>query len=93
MSEAIRMAKIAEAEYARALKKPECNSRVLVSKPAPASGAQRPSGAWTDDSHRINMRIFSPTDWSLGPISGDSKLPQCAAGPERRVHRTIEIHI
>jgi hypothetical protein len=56
------MAKIAEAEYARALTKPEWKRRVLVSKPAPASGAQRPSGAWTDDNHRISTRIFSPTE-------------------------------
>jgi len=62
MSEAIRMAKIAEAEYARALTKPEWKRRVLVSNPAPASGAQRPSGAWTDDSHRMIVRMFSFTE-------------------------------
>ena len=62
MSEAIRTAKTAETEYARVFKKPEWKRRVLVSKPVPASGAQRPSGAWTDDNHRMIARMFSPTE-------------------------------
>ena len=62
MSEAIRTANTAEAEYARVLNKTEWKRRVLVSKPAPARGAQRPSGAWTDDNHRMIVRIFSVTE-------------------------------
>jgi len=53
MSEAIKMAKTAEPEYAKALRKLDWKRCVLASKAAPASGAQRPSGACKDESHRM----------------------------------------
>ncbi len=62
MSEAIRMAKTAEPEYAKTFRKPEWKRCAQVSKPAPARGAQRPSGAWTEDNHRIIARMFSLTE-------------------------------